>query len=155
MDQNSWIMLFVGIAIGCGIIALAVVLYPRLRSEKQGYPLEAEIEAALLPFIFQGICSAYRLSEKSMDEIQLRIRGADKKKIAAEVYGLLPDRIGKIEITIVRKYVSQERFEQIIQDTFNNFDGFYEGHQARFRELFDKWKAENNSTPLPASPPEG
>ena len=47
MDQNAWTMLFVGIAISCGLFALGVVLYPRLKSEKQGYPFEAEIEAAV------------------------------------------------------------------------------------------------------------
>ena len=48
MDQNAWIMLFVGIAISCGLFALGIVLYPKLKTEKQGYPFEAEIEAALL-----------------------------------------------------------------------------------------------------------
>ena len=56
MDQNAWIMLLVGIAISCCLFALGVVLYPKLKTEKQGYPFEAEIEAALLPLIFQGIC---------------------------------------------------------------------------------------------------
>jgi hypothetical protein len=36
------------------------------------------MEAALLPIIFQGICSAYRLSEQSVDNIHQRIEGADK-----------------------------------------------------------------------------
>ena len=75
MDQNAWIMLLVGIALSCGLFALGVVLYPKLKSQKQGYPFEAEIEAALLPVVFQGICTAYRLSENSMDTIHQRIKG--------------------------------------------------------------------------------
>src|SRR5687767_9397877 len=86
MDQNAWIMLLVGIAISCGLFALGIVLYPKLKTEKQGYPFEAEIEAALLPIIFQGICAAYRVSENSMDNVHLRIKGADKKKIADSIY---------------------------------------------------------------------
>jgi hypothetical protein len=54
MDQNAWIMLFVGIALSAGLFALGVVLYPKLKREEQGYPLEAAIEAALLPVIFEG-----------------------------------------------------------------------------------------------------
>jgi hypothetical protein len=151
MDQNSWIMLLVGIAIACAVFALGVVLYPKLKSEKQGYPLEVEIEAALLPFIFNGICSAYRLSERSMDEIQRRIQGADKKKLAAEIYALLPSRIGNYEITIVKHYVTQEHFEKMLQDRFNSFDFFFEERQGKFQELFEKWKAKSNPTSLLAS----
>ena len=80
MDQNAWTMLLVGIALTSGLFAFGVVLYPKLRTEKQGYPFEAEIEAALLPIIFQGICSAYRLSEKSVDNIHQRMKGVDKRK---------------------------------------------------------------------------
>ena len=58
MDQSTWIMFFVGIAVSSGLFALGVVLYPKLKSEQQGYPMEAAIEAALLPLIFEGICAA-------------------------------------------------------------------------------------------------
>ena len=38
MDPNAWIMLLVGIAVTSGLFALGVVLYPKLKTEKQGYP---------------------------------------------------------------------------------------------------------------------
>ena len=119
MDQNAWIMLLVGIAISCGLFALGIVLYPKLKTEKQGYPFEAEIEAALLPIIFQGICAAYRVSENSMDTIHQRIKGTDKKKIADSIYAMLPDKIGVFELTLVKGIVKKERFEQLVQDTFD------------------------------------
>ena len=109
MDQNVWIMLFVGIAISCGPFALGVVLYPKLKSEKQGYPFEVEVEAVLLPIIFEGICSAYRLSEKSVDNIHQRIKGADKKKIADSIYAMLLDKIGVFEVVLVKRIVSRWR----------------------------------------------
>jgi hypothetical protein len=143
MDQNAWIMFFVGIAISCGLFALGVVLYPKLKTEKQGYPFEAEIEAALLPVIFQGICAAYRLSEQSMDNIQQRIRGADKKKIAESIYAMLPEKIGIFEVVLVKRIVTPERFEQLVQDTFDRSDRFFIEHQKHFDELFEKWKAAN------------
>jgi hypothetical protein len=143
MDQNAWIMLLVGIAVTSALFALGVVLYPKLKSEKQGYPFEAEIEAALLPLIFEGISAAYRISEKSIDEIQLRISGADKKKIADSIYRMLPEKIGPFEITLIKRVVTQERFEVLVQNAFDNFDRFFVQHQKHFDDLFEQWKAEN------------
>lgn len=143
MDQNAWTMLLVGIAISCGLFALGVVLYPKLKTERQGYPFEAEIEAALLPVIFQGICSAYRLSEKSVDDIHQRLKGADKKKIADSMYAMLPDKIGIFEVVLVKRIVSQERFEQLVQNVFDSSDRFFVEHQSRFDQLFERWKAAN------------
>jgi len=145
MDQNAWMMLFVGIAISSGLFALGTVLYPKLRTEKQGYPFETEIEAALLPIVFQGICSAYRLSEKSVDNIHQRIRGVDKKKIANSIYAMLPDNIGVFEVVLVKCIVSPERFEQLVQNVFDGSDRFFIEHQAHFDELFEKWKAANKN----------
>ena len=143
MDQNAWIMLLVGIAVASALFALGIVLYPKLKSEKQGYPFEAEIEAALLPLIFEGISAAYRLSEKSVDEIQLRISGADKKKIADSIYRMLPDKIGSFDISLIKRVVTQERFETLVQNAFDNFDRFFVEHQKHFDDLFENWKAEN------------
>ena len=144
MDQNAWIMLFVGIAISSALFALGVVLYPRLKTEKQGYPYEAEVEAALLPIIFEGICSAYRLSEQSVDNIHQRIKGADKKKIADSIYAMLPDKIGIFEVVLVKRIVTRERFEQLVQDNFDRSDRFFVEHQKHFDDLFEKWKAANS-----------
>jgi hypothetical protein len=143
MDQNAWIMLFVGIAVSAGILALGVALYPKLKREEQGYKLEAAIEAALLPIIFEGICAAYRMSEKSIDELHQRIRGADKKGIADSIYRMLPDQIGDYDLSLIKNVVGEERFQQLVQDAFDRFDRFFVQHQAHFDELFEQWKAEN------------
>ena len=143
MDQNAWVMLLVGVVIASAVFALGVVLYPKLKSQKQNYPFEAEIESALLPLIFNGLCAAYRLSEKGMDEMHCRLRGADKKKIAQTVYGMLPEKIGTFELKIVKGLVTQERFEELVQKTFDDFDRFFVHHEEHFDELFEKWKAES------------
>ena len=142
MDQ-TWVMLLVGIAITSALFAVGIILYPKLKSEKQGYPFEAEIEAALLPLIFQGISAAYRLSEKSVDEIQMRISGADKKKIADSIYRMLPEKIGAFDISLIKRVVTQERFETLVQNAFDNFDRFFVEHQKHFDDLFEQWKAES------------
>ena len=143
MDQNAWIMFFVGIGVSAGLLALGVVLYPKLKREEQGYPMEAAIEAALLPVIFEGICAAYRMSEKGVDELQQRIQGADKKAIADSIYRMLPDTVGTFDLSLVKNVITEERFEQLVQDAFDRFDRFFVQHQAHFDELFEKWKAEN------------
>ena len=143
MDQNAWIMLLVGIAVSSGLFALGIVLYPKLKSEKQGYPFEAEIEAALLPLIFEGISAAYRLSEKGIDEVKLRIEGADKKKIADSIYRMLPEKVGPFDNTLIKRVVPQERFETLVQNAFDNFDRFFVEHQKHFDDIFEQWKAGN------------
>jgi hypothetical protein len=143
MDQSAWTMLLAGIDVSCGLFALGVALYPKVKTQQQGYPFEAEIEATLLPIIFQWICSAYRLSEQSVDSIHERIRGADKKRIADSIYAMLPDKISTFEIVVVKRVVSQERFQQLVQNIFDSSDRFFVEHQAHFDKLFEKWKAAN------------
>ncbi len=143
MDQNAWIMLFVGIAVSAGLFALGVVLYPKLKTERQGYPLEAAIEAALLPLIFQGICAAYRMSEQGVDQLHQRIKGADKKQIANSIYRMLPDKVDDYDLGLVKHLITPERFEQLVQDAFDRFDRFFVEHQTHFDDLFETWKADN------------
>jgi hypothetical protein len=136
-------MLLVGIAVSSGLFALGVVLYPKLKREEQGYPLEAAIEAALLPIVYEAICAAYRLSEKSMDEVRQRIRGADKKQIADSIYRMLPDKVGEYDLGLIKFVVTEDRFQQLVQDAFDRFDRFFVQHQGHFDELFERWKADN------------
>ncbi len=143
--MDVWLALFIGIALSTGIFALLVILYPKLKTEKQGYPLEAQIEAALLPLMFEGICSAYRLSEQAVDDVGKRIRGVDKKAIADSIYRMLPDQVGDFDLTLVKSIITQERFETLVQDAFDRFDRFFIEHQGHFDELFEKWKAEQQS----------
>ena len=143
MDQNALVVLLVGVAVACSLFAVGVVVYPKLRSQKQNYPFEAQIEAALLPLIFHGLCSAYRLSEKGVDELHGRIKGIDKKNIAKTVYRMLPEQIGEFELSVVKRVVTQERFETLVQNAFDNFDRFFVEHQSHFDDLFEKWKAES------------
>jgi hypothetical protein len=138
--MNEWIWLFVGLAAASGLFALLVVLYPKLKGETQGYPLEAIIEPLLLPIIYQAICAAYRMSEQAMDDIGGRIQGIDKKAIADSVYAMLPDEIGGHDITVIKAVISQERFVQLVQDAFSRFDRFYKTHREHFDEQFEGWK---------------
>jgi len=141
--MNEWVMLLVGIAVASGLFALGIVFLPRLAGEKQGYPLEAQIEAALLPYLFNAIAIAYKTSERAVDDLETRLKGQDKAAIAQEVYKLLPDQIGGHEITLIKSLIPPERFTQLVQDAFDRFDRFALEHQTRFDELYEAWKQEN------------
>ncbi len=145
--MNEWIWLFVGLAAASAFFALLVVLYPKLKGETQGYPLEALIEPLLLPIIYEAICAAYRVSEKALDEVGDRLKGLDKKVIADSVYAMLPDEIGGRDVTVIKSVISRERFQQLVQDAFDRFDRFYKTHREHFDEQFEKWKAIQAATP--------
>jgi len=145
--MNEWLWFFVGLAVSSGLFALLVVLYPKLKGETQGYPLEAVIEPLLLPIIYEAICAAYRMSEQAVDELGERIRGLDKKAIADSVYRMLPDEIGGYDLSIVKAVIGQERFIDLVQDAFDRFDRFYKTHRQHFDDEFAKWKQVNVSQP--------
>jgi hypothetical protein len=140
---NPTISLLLGVVIGAGLFLIGIRFFPQLARERQNYPYEEQIEAALLPHLFNAIASAYRLSEQAMDDLQTRIRGSDKSEIANRVYELLPDRIGNFDITAIKSRVGPERFSELIQQSFEQFDQFYTQHHARFDDLYEAWKREN------------
>jgi hypothetical protein len=141
--DNGLIALGVVIVLALVVVALGIKFYPVLKKEQQGYPLEAQVEAALLPVLFQGICAAYRLSEQGMDELHIRFDGVNKKAVADMIYALLPDKVGDFDLTLVKALVPPDRFEQLIQDAFDRFDRFWVEHQASFGQAFEQWKLEN------------
>jgi hypothetical protein len=144
MEQQTSIAILAVVAICLSVVAAGVTFYPRLKREQQGYPLETQIEAALLPLVFQGICSAYRLSEQAMDEVHVRMQGADKKKLADSIYAMLPDKIGEYDLAAVKALIPPDRFAQLVQDGFNRFDRFFVEHQEHFAGQFEAWKVENS-----------
>lgn len=114
----------------------------------QGYYREEEIEAALLPFVYNAICAAYRLSELAIDEGLARLRGLAKKAIADAAYAMLPDTIplggGKvIDVALVKRLVPPALWEQWVQNAFDRFVTWYASQDSRFEELFEQWAAEN------------
>ena len=135
-----WIMVSVG---GTALAALlAYWLLPKLRDEEQGYPLEAQIEALILPLIYKGILSAYKLSEAAMDEFGNRMEGIDKKNLADFCYDLLPESIGGIDIRIIKNIITRDRFSALTEDVFQEFLTFYNIHDGRFHELWKEWLIE-------------
>jgi hypothetical protein len=77
----------------------------------------------------------------AMDEIGERMRGCDKKKLADGLYDLLPDTVGGFPLSVVKAIVSRERFQEIVENAFAQFDRRFVGYQTRYDELFEGWKA--------------
>jgi len=125
------------------IIIAGISLYRLLNKEDNGYIYEDEIEAALLPIIYQAIGAAYKTSEKAIDEIQERLDGVDKKKIADAVYEILPDYVGPFPLAIVKAIVSQSKFEVLVDLAFNGIDNLIEKNQTHFDDLYQEWVDES------------
>ncbi len=134
------VSILAALAASGAVVALGAWALPKLRNEVQGYPLEVQIEAALLPLAFEGICAAYRVSEMSMDELGERLRGADKKRIADLLYDMLPDTVGGFPLVVIKAMVSRERFGEIVEAAFAQFDRRFIEHRARYEQLFEEWK---------------
>jgi hypothetical protein len=121
-------------------------LLPWLAREKQGYPAEAEIEAALFPHVVGGLVAAYKLSEKKMDELGERLAGLDKKALADATYALLPDviMVGDVPVPIstVKYVVTRERWRELVQDAFDRLTRTYDQNRAAFDEWFRERIAE-------------
>lgn len=153
INWNAILLIVLPLLLAGAGVGLGVWLFPKLAREKQGYPFEAELEAALLPIVFQGILSAYRTSERAMDDLAIRIRGADKKKLADTIYNLIPDVIvvqGRaVPVGIVKSLVTRDRFAELVQGVFDEFDEQYMAHSARWDRLFDEWRIYNTPQPFP------
>jgi hypothetical protein len=142
------VILFLVGAIAALIFAIGVVVYPKIKNRKQGYAYEEELEAALLPFLFNAIASAYKVSEYTMDEMGERLAGADKRKFAIIAYDLLPPKIGRFPVVWVKTLVSQEQFADLVQVAFDQFLFFYEERHENFIELWQEWREEVGSSEM-------
>jgi hypothetical protein len=152
MTTNELLMFMIGIALSCGVFALLLVVYPRL-APRSGNLVQAGVESALQPVIFQAIMAAYRLSEKSVDQGHARLRGADKKQLADDVYRLLPDYIGAHDIAFVKSLISRERFQMLVQNVFDQFDRFYLQNHEHFNDQFKRWADQNKPMLTTSIPP--
>jgi hypothetical protein len=144
---NNALVVAALVAIGGLVVAYGGArLLPWLVREKQGYPGEAEIEAALFPYIVSGLIAAYKLSEKKMDELSERLGGMDKKALADATYALLPDviMVGDIALPIstVKYVVTQERWCELVQNAFDYLIRTYNHNRAAFDEWFQERIAE-------------
>ena len=138
--MDSLIPILISVLGGAIFFGFGIWVVNRLAGTKQGYPLEAEIEAALLPFLLSGIALAYRTSEWAMDDIQTRMRGADKAALSNQIYEMLPDSVGGYDLDLVKQLVPPGRFAVLIQEAFDNMDTFTTHHRDEIDQLYEDWR---------------
>jgi hypothetical protein len=63
---------------------------------------------------------------------------------------MLPEKVLNFDQHLIKRVVSQERFEELVQNAFDHFDRFFVGHQAHFENWFEEWKADE--APADAEP---
>lgn len=123
MDVNYVIALAAGLVLsGLSLIGL-FYLVKNLLGKVQGYPNEVEIEEALRPFVVKAIQASYKTAENILEKFEQTLTGADKKKIADNLYAKLPATIvinGKeYDIQFVKSIVSKERWSEMVQNAFD------------------------------------
>ncbi len=144
MDTTVVIGILVIVAVGA--VAGTVPLYEWLKGTKQGYPHEAEIEAALLPWALKAIGFAYQCSEKLTDEFGKRLHGADKAAMARAFYERLPEVIVVRGITVpVKAVCSEEQFAEMVQKVFDELVGLYDQSAAGLREKMQAFMEANEA----------
>lgn len=126
---NPIVMAVVPVVVLILVVTGAVYLARWLFGKDQGYPKEEEIEAALRPFVYQAIMLAYKTSERLVDQNFERLRGLDKKVLADWAYNALPEVIYVkgfiIPIGLIKRLISQEDFAEMVQNSFDSFEGWY------------------------------
>ena len=124
-------------------LLIGIALYSWLKKSEQGYAYESEIEAALLPIIYNSISSAYKVSELAFDELGERLAGADKNALALAAYDMLPPSIGRFPVGLVKGLISREKFADLVQIAFDEFLEFYDDRHEDYVQLWLEWRASN------------
>ncbi len=127
---------------GAVVTLVGVIVLPVLKNKDQGYPGEREIESAVLPFAFQAICGAFKMSERAADELGETMDGIDKKKVADAAYDLLPDTLNGIPVGVIKLVISREKFAELVEDAYSYFKLFYDAQIGTYNRLFEEWKTE-------------
>ncbi len=127
---------------GAVVTLVGVIVLPILKNQDQGYLGEREIESAVLPFAFQAICGAFKMSERAAEELGETMDGIDKKKIADAAYDLLPASLNGIPVGVIKQFISQEKFAELVEDAYAYFRLYYDAQIAAYNRLFEEWKTE-------------
>ena len=136
------------VILAASLLSLASVaaLYQMLLKKKTPFlpgrwgKLENVAEFLLEEWAYKAVLAAYRTSELAMDEWGERMKGWDKKVLADKIYSLIPDTIAGIPTELLKKLVTQERFEVMVQMVFDEFVDFYDKESGRFSELMQDWR---------------
>lgn len=140
---ETWVQVTVVVSFVLALAALFIVAWFKVRPvvvKEQGYPYEKEIESLLIPLADRAIQAAFKVSEWAADDLLKRLDGIDKKWIADSTYELFPDEVGGFDVQFVKSFVSQQRWQEIVQAQYDSFRAWYIHNLEHFKEAFEEVK---------------
>jgi hypothetical protein len=71
------------------------------------------------------------------------MEGFDRAGFANMLYDRLPNEIAGISVAWIKRYVTRERFAEMVEMVYLQVQAFLDMHHNSFDEAFEYWKREN------------
>lgn len=91
-----------------------------------------------MPYLQSGIIGAFEETIDGLGVIEGRIQQLDKEDLAERIYGLLPDKIGEYNVSVFKNVFTEEQFEQMFLNAYDQALEYYISHKDRFVDLFEE-----------------
>lgn len=132
-----------GFAVAFAALLVAVLVFLLLREARKNSksPGLDVILDALKPFALKAIFGAETMALRAYDEVGEALAGVDKKKLADSLYAALPGTIWIIgrpfPVGWIKTFVTKERWEQLVQDVFDEVQREVLSNETWLREQVD------------------
>jgi len=104
--------------------------------------IEKNIDLIIMPFVYDAIVTAYKMSERSIDDLQRRMSGVDKLQFATMVYDMLPQYIMGVDREIIYKLIPKAEFANMVSAAVKQVNKFIDDKQEAFDEAYQDWLEE-------------
>jgi len=133
----AWLIIFLALYFGANKII-------KMREDAAGDRkfIIDNIEMIIMPYVHDAIIVAYKMSEKSVDDLQERMSGIDKLTFATIVYDMLPESIMGVSRELIYELVPRERFAQLVSYAVEHVNKFIDDKQVVFDEAYQNWMEE-------------
>lgn len=128
-----WLIAFIGL-----YYALNFLDKERQKKRDKNFIIE-NIEMIVMPYVQDAIIVAYKMSERSVDDLQKRMSGIDKLKFATIVYDMIPEVIMGIPRDLVYELIPRERFAELVSLAIDEVNEFIDDKQVKFDEEYQNW----------------
>jgi hypothetical protein len=153
LADKDWLF---AIILGLCLLLAAVAVWGIARTRLKG-----QVRDALKEWVLKAIFAGERAAVWGLQELGRKIDGWDKKAVADSVYNLLPNvlPVGRVLVPIgfVKQLVPRERFQDMVQDTYEEIHGFIlrnEGYLASQVDALVSGLDDDDDEPeAPTSPP--
>lgn len=142
IDTATMLLVGAGLLIAAlAIMGIMAVIRQRNAGKEPG--VDAILDA-LQPWIYKAILAGEKLALDAMTDADTRINALDKKAVADSVYNALPETLSiagvVLPITTVKRFVTQEMFEQWVKQFYESADAFIERNKSYLQSQVDALK---------------